>query len=291
MRRLVNKFKEDLDYLGEGLETLGISKDAWEHVQSLQIEAKRVFAHPTLLRRHPEVSLYYRGMATLSLKLVRSIARTNVDAWESFGYLGRRVKLDACQRVASLYNEMLSAIIEATEQWTLEDGYRNLLSAIAITQDGKIRNLIGKRAENAIQGKLLNWIGAMNIPAHEEPPFFVLGAAKNLRMRFGSEPDILFEKQKEQEGDWIPEVTIEIKGGTDPAGALERLGAIKKSFDPTPARTENMAILGVITPSMRKELNQMKITDFNLYDLLSTEEGWNKFVEELFFHKLRLLPL
>ena len=41
--------------------------------------------------------------------------------------------------------------------------------------------------------------------------------------------------------------TIEIKGGKDPAGALERLGAIQKSFEETPPGCENMLIAGVIT--------------------------------------------
>lgn len=86
------------------------------------------------------------------------------------------------------------------------------------------------------------------------------------------------------------EVTIEIKGGMDPAGALERLGAIKKSFERTPARVENIAILGVVTSAMRTELDQMKIVDFDLYDVVHSKEGWDRFAQELFYHKLRLLP-
>ncbi len=41
---------------------------------------------------------------------------------------------------------------------------------------------------------------------------------------------------------------------------------------------------------MRAELNEMKIIDFDLYDVAHTKAGWNKFVEELFHHKLRLIP-
>ena len=41
---------------------------------------------------------------------------------------------------------------------------------------------------------------------------------------------------------------------------------------------------------MRTELNEMKIVDFDLYDVVHTKAGWNKFVEELFHHKLRLIP-
>lgn len=41
---------------------------------------------------------------------------------------------------------------------------------------------------------------------------------------------------------------------------------------------------------MRAELNEMKITDFDLYDVIQTKAGWDGFVEELFHHKLRLIP-
>ena len=84
----------------------------------------------------------------------------------------------------------------------------------------------------------------------------VVGEAKTVRMAYGSELDILFEKYNKKTWTWTQEVTIEIKGGTDSIGALERLGAIKKSFDQTPARAENIAILGVVTEAMRTELNE-----------------------------------
>ncbi len=83
-----------------------------------------------------------------------------------------------------------------------------------------------------------------------------MGEAKTVRMAYGSELDILFEKYNKKTWTWTQEVTIEIKGGTDSIGALERLGAIKKSFDQTPARAENIAILGVVTEAMRTELNE-----------------------------------
>ena len=31
----------------------------------------------------------------------------------------------------------------------------------------------------------------------------------------------------------------------------------------------------------------MKITDFDLYDLIHSKEGWDEFIIELFYHKLR----
>lgn len=153
-----------------------------------------------------------------------------------------------------------------------------------------MRNIIGQEAERAVRDKLLQWIKDVGIPCKKKGAWFELGAAKTVRMGYGSEPDIVFERYNEQTQNWFLEVTIEIKGGIDPAGALERLGAIKKSFDQTPARVENIAILGIVTPAMRAELDQMKIVDFDWYEVVHSEKGWDRFVEELFHHKLRLLP-
>ena len=72
IRTLIENFAGALDYEGYGLEKLAISDKAWAGVQQLQVEPKMVFAHPDLLRQHPETSLYYRGIATLSLKRVSS---------------------------------------------------------------------------------------------------------------------------------------------------------------------------------------------------------------------------
>lgn len=290
IRTIVENFAGALHYLEQGLEELAISSEAWNCVRRLDVRPKMVFAHPELLQRHPETSLYYRGIATLSLKRVSSIAG-NVDNWETPPGGNRRPpNSDVVRRVTRLYNATISSIIEGTDAWTLENGYRNILATIGITQDGKMRNIIGQEAERAVRDKLSRWIEDMGIPCERQGRWLMLGEAKAVRMAYGSEPDIVFEKYHEQTDAWTQEVTIEIKGGTDPAGALERLGAIKKSFDQTPARTENIAILGVVTHAMRAELNEMKITDFDLYDVVQTKAGWDGFVEELFHHKLRLIP-
>lgn len=290
IRMLIENFTGDLDYLKLGLKDLAISGDAWACIQQLEVEPRMVFVHPDLLQQHPDASLYYRGIATLSLKRVSDMV-TNVDSWEN----PKRNKLRTPKRntvlgITRLYNAVISSIIEGTDKWTLENGYRNILATIGITQDGKMRNIIGQEAERAIQEKLFQWITDMRIPCEQQGRWYLLGEKKTIRMAYGSEPDILFEKYNMQTQSWIQEVTIEIKGGSDPAGALERLGAIKKSFDQTHARTENIAILGVVTNAMRAELNEMKIMDFDLYDLIHSKEGWDEIIVELFYHKLRLLP-
>lgn len=68
VRKLIEDFAGVLDYQGYGLGELAISTEAWACVQRLGVDPRIVFAHPDLLLQHPEASLHYRGIATLSLK-------------------------------------------------------------------------------------------------------------------------------------------------------------------------------------------------------------------------------
>ena len=88
------------------------------------------------------------------------------------------------RRVARLYNAVISSIIEGTDQWTLKNGYRNILATIGITQDGKMRNIIGQEAERAVRDKLSEWIVQAGIPCERQERWFVLGAAKTVRMAY-----------------------------------------------------------------------------------------------------------
>ena len=84
--------------------------------------------------------------------------------------------------------------------------------------------------------------------------------------------------------------TIEIKGGKDPAGALERLGAMQKSFEETPKSCQNFLIAGVITPEMRSRLDNLGNVKVYLLDDISCDgEPWNSFIEEVFHYTVRII--
>ena len=86
-------------------------------------------------------------------------------------------------------------------------------------------------------------------------------------------------------------VLIEVKGGKDPAGALERLGAIKKTFDEAPVGCKNFLIAGVVTATMRERLREMRIeADFDIYGLVNDDGAWQDFMNEIFHHALRIAP-
>ena len=106
-------------------------------------------------------------------------------------------------------------------------------------------------------------------------------------MRFSSEPDIEFCRIVDGKSTVV--ATIEIKGGKDRAGALERLGAIQKSFEATPANCVNILIAGIITTEMSARLNRLPTGKiFLLDDLTYDGEPWVEFLNEVFHHTVRI---
>ena len=100
-------------------------------------------------------------------------------------------------------------------------------------------------------------------------------------MLYGSEPDVAFVK----DGGVV--ATIEIKGGKDPAGALERLGAVQKSLAETPPGCTNVLVAGVVTDEMQTRLDQMGVTKVFLPEELAADgPGWDGFIRELFHHTI-----
>ena len=286
VRQTIEDFDTPLDF-EDRLGDLTIAPEAWEYVVQEQINPRLVFAHPYLLRAHPRTSLYYRGIATLSLKRVQMLAGP-VNRWED-GTLRRPPTLERCLNIARIYNSIISVIITGTDGWALENGYRNILVTIGITEDGALRNIVGQEGEAAVKERIAEWLDAKDtVPTVVQGSTTLIGPERTLRMVFGSEPDIKFERLTEDE--WQIVSTVEIKSGTDPAGALERLGAIQKSFEQTPTRSSNFAVLGVVTPEMRRRLDDMNVArDFALYQILNDPEAWGDFTQEIFHHTLRII--
>ncbi|MEA5572275.1 XcyI family restriction endonuclease [Calothrix sp. UHCC 0171] len=83
---------------------------------------------------------------------------------------------------------------------------------------------------------------------------------------------------------------IEIKGGTDPAGALERYGAAIKSFEEARRRhptVKTILIASCITTEVSSRIqNDNKISYyFNLTEILSeNSKEYNKLIQEIFDH-------
>ena len=280
--RQIEEFPSEPDYSQRA--SLCIAEDAWRQVAAAGVSPRLAFAHPSILKAIPNASLHYRGIALLSRKRVQEITGT-IDTWENSP---QRAKVTDAKslKVCRLYNAVISSIIVDNTDWTVESSYRNILATIGITEDGLIRNIIGQEAESAIKHRLLHWVQTRGLladaDANDDGNRHEWSLVDNVLMRFGSEPDIAFT----QEGRLA--VLIEIKGGKDPAGALERLGAVKKTFDKAPVGCKNLLIVGIVTPTMRARLRKMRMEAVFDFDRLLAEDGeWVGLMNEIFHHGLR----
>ncbi len=285
LRQTIEEFADALSFVP--LEEMMISEGAWKHVANLGIEPKLVFAHPSLLRQYPSTSQYYRGIALLPSKRVTEIAGS-VDSWESESQT-TTINEDRLSRVVKLYNALISSIIEGSTQWTIENGYRNIIANMGIGLDGTFRNIIGRDAEELVKTRIKDWLDGQELILERNDEETLFELPDGYRMRYGSEPDIEFSQVKDA-GTTVTS-TIEIKGGKDPAGALERLGAIQKSFEATPPGCVNMLIAGVITSEMQERLDSMGLKKIFLLDeLVSNGKYWTEFLNEVFHYIVRITP-
>jgi len=180
--------------------------------------------------------------------------------------------------------------------WTLDDGARTIIATLGITIDGVMRNKVGEIAEERIRVMLVQWLTAKKlilhptlegpIEGHSLPKQFVL--TNGIIMEFSSEPDVSFEKEEKLLA------IIEIKGGIDPAGALERYGAARKSFEHAIQQSPKCKAFylgGVFTPELDKRMNADRFVEhrFSIIDILQDEASREEFLTELFHHTLRVL--
>ena len=280
-RQIIDAFCGELNFAP--IDKLMISQVAWQHVLSLGVEPKIVFCHPSVLAAHPTTSLHYRGMTLLSQKRVQQIARVSVASWES-GQRKKPVSHEVATKVACLYNTIISTIIEGSPDWTLANGYRNILATMGIMLDGMFRNQIGQVAEEMVRDRIVSWLKKNKVIAADAKGIGGYKLTDGTLMNFGSEPDIEFVRNAKTIA------TVEIKGGRDPAGALERLGAMSKSFEETPAGCINFLIAGVLTPEMQARLDKMAVVKFYLLDDIAQDgEHWDDFTNELFHHAIRVI--
>ena len=285
LREWIKNFSEDLDF--SQLDDLMISEEAWNHVVGSSIDPKAVFAHPEMIIKFPRLSEYYRGIALLPQKRVGPLA-TSVVSWENQNRKRPiKVSIDKATKVARLYNTVISSIIEGSTGWTLENGYRNIIANMGVGLDGTIRNLIGQDAEQLVKQRIIEWLGKERLIIGCNPEETRFELPGNYEMQYGSEPDIKFSQMVD--GQPLEVATIEIKGGKDSAGALERLGAVQKSFEATPANCTNMLVAGIVTAEMRRRLTVLGVSKIFMLDDLSYDGPyWEDFLNEVFHYTIRI---
>lgn len=271
-----------------------IDEDTWEYVEAQHYQPHLVFCHPEVLLQDRVTALYYRGLCGLSVK----ITKRYVGAIENLEAGKKGAKLDATKalKMARTYNAFICSIINGTEDWTLENGRRTIIATLGITLDGAMRNKIGAVAEERLRAMIVGELldrGLIVSPSVTKDELFTemprrYQLANGIEMVFSSEPDVSFSR------DETVLAVIEIKGGVDAAGVLERYGAAKKSFEHS--RRENPRCRNFYCVAVQTAEGDSRIADdslvehtFNIIDILENSEAKATFFTEVLHHALRLV--
>ncbi len=272
-------------------ERWGIGQDAFIYINTHdELHLFQVFCHPKVLREHPRLVAYYRNIAALSQKSVgylvdvRGINSNRIRKIETDEENTTALNQDQALGLSQLFNEHITLIIEASIQTLTErELYGILLASTGAQIDGSWRNAIGEEAEHVVQRLLLTQVkerdllGAL-IPrtgaTHEkyDPELLddQLGNIYKYRgmlltnkrsIVFSSEPDISL---LDTNGETL--CVMEVKGGADPAGALERYGAAKKSLEES--RRDNAEVTTIFIASCITAEVRTRIQDDPLMDVL-----------------------
>jgi len=227
-----------------------ISNSAWETIHANNIDPMLVFIHPKILQLNPTFLKYYRSVAMLPQKGLKAISRvSNVERIESGKVEAGSLSSETISKLVFAINEVLSLVITLASVIS-ENEIQGMMYATAGTNiDGSWRNSIGNEGERVIRSIILRELllqkdissicdrqnKTRSISDLDEVD--ILESVENIRtinlkngysILFSSEPDItLYDDSGAIVG------VVEIKAGLDPAGALERLGAMLKSFENT----------------------------------------------------------
>ncbi len=272
----------DGDYKWD-LPELNISGKANQYLTKRKIKKVLVFCHPSVIAGCPHLILYYRNVVGLTQKGVSKLA-AGTGEFER----GARTELSADRAVliARALNGIMSNIITADVTFEGRDIVRNLIASLGITLDGSWRNKVGEKATKEVkllfatylkERKLLKKAGKSSLALKE-----------GIEVRFASDPDVaVYAPGKKLVA------AIEIKGGIDDAGALERYGAARKSFDKARranVRCHTIYLASCITKAVRDRIEQDGLVSEiqDLLEIQSNPKKARKFLDDLFNHVVRV---
>lgn len=247
---------------------LEISEKAWEKVIHRGIKPVVVFAHPDVLMIVARSMGYYRMLAMVSQKSMNQVGLSTIRYEE-----GKTPESDLAEAVARHLNKIISKLIEADEKIDARefDLWRGM--AAGSQAQGSWQNTKGRKMEIVIQGIIRRRLGEMSlIPAEREKDARLM-LTDGRTVVFADEPDIGFY----QDDDIV--AAVEMKGGIDRAGVLERVGAAIKSL--SRAREANPTSVTILimpevsmTPQSRVDLqtNQQTVNHwFTVEEVLEDE--------------------
>lgn len=252
------------------LSQIVISKRAWGKVVHRGIRPVLVFAHPNILVSMPGSVGYYRMLAMVSQKSMGRVG-VSVTTYES----GKKVPdAKTALAIARCLNQIISRLIELDEEIDARefDLWRGM--AAGSQAQGSWQNAKGDKAEAIVKGLLRRRLREGGLVVNESRD----GARVELRdgrvVTFADEPDVAIYHQGQIRA------AVEIKGGIDTAGVLERVGAAIKSLrrarEENPVAATVLILEGIsVTPQAKAdlEINRDAVSHwFTIEDVLDHED-------------------
>lgn len=204
---------------------LNISELAWNRIIHSGIKPIIVFAHPTVLMTVERSVSYYRMLAMVSQKSMNQIglSTTRFEQTESLP------SSEAALSISRRLNTLICALIEQEQDIETRefDLWRGM--AAGSQAQGSWQNRKGDLIEEIMRRDLLSQLYRVGLIESDNAVdistrVVELNLVDGRIVRMGSEPDIeVFTKGRIQ-------AAVEVKGGIDPAGVLERVGAAIKSL-------------------------------------------------------------
>jgi hypothetical protein len=243
---------------------LNIAEQAWNKIIHRGIKPVIVFAHPHVLQTLPGSAGYYRMLAMVSQKSMKRIGM-NLDSYEA----GRSLTNEAGALAAAQHlNRIISALIELDETINARefDLWRGM--AAGSQAQGSWQNNKGTSAEVAIREVVLRRLQERGFVTGEQASATSILLDDGRVLIFADEPDIGIYRRD------IPEVAIEVKGGIDQAGVLERIGATLKSLRRTRQENPNaITILIIQDVSMTARARQDLSINTDIVTLIFNAQG------------------
>lgn len=277
----------------------GVSEDAWQLIQGTNIPVALVFMHPKVLTTCPEFLRYYRSVAMIPQKGLTAVSGVSSSEKIENGQSG--VSKSQTERLVRTINEFTSLMVNLSTGLNKNELEGMMYATAGVKIDGSWRNQIGNEGERVIRTILFDGLVANDEVSSvtcrgntvEVTPKTVnriregleedqtLNLINGYSMKYSSEPDV---EMKDENGDTVG--IIEIKSGIDPAGALERLGAMLKSFENTLAEYPSAATILVascITDEVQKRLNASMIvrSTYVTTSITSSASEKRKFVNKI----------
>ncbi len=270
----------------------GIREEAFTYIaQGAQLDLIQIFCHPRLLREHPRLIAYYRNIACISQKGMRILTGVDVSGYETDSENKRSLTDAQTMALVTVLNAHMSLLIETSVYTLTVNDVTGLLFASTGAQiDGSWRNAVGAEAEKVVQRLLIKEGITRKIIAgflfkkrsnveimSSAPQDEQLGQIDRYRgmiltnqtsIIFSQDPDIsLLDADGKRVG------VIEVKGGLDAAGVLERYGAALKTFEDARRDHPGVATIlieSIVTLEVTARLAQQSfIEHFLIGDILS----------------------